>query len=46
MNLMCKRLLVKQDLELTVDLIKYIESNIYKLPIDERISISNHSFSY
>ena len=32
-------------IDLTVDLIKWIESNIYKLPINERISISNHSFS-
>ncbi|KYN10475.1 hypothetical protein ALC57_17384 [Trachymyrmex cornetzi] len=30
-------------LNLTVDLIKCIESDIYKLPIDEWISISNHS---
>ena len=31
-------------MNLTIDLLKYIESNIYKLPIDEPISISNHSF--
>ena len=31
-------------LDLIIDLIKCIESNIYKLHIDEWISISNHSF--
>ena len=31
-------------LNLTIDLIKCIENNIYKLPIDKQISISNHSF--